>query len=92
MEPMRHATYYEDVYKRSKRDDNDSVEAGGTFDLCEDSSDDEQDVESSKHTKKKSNQLNSYGMIKKPTRKTSPYPATCSCARADSTQTSRIQK
>jgi hypothetical protein len=92
MEPMSRATYYEDVYTRSKRDDDDPIEAGGRFDLCEDSSEDETEDESSKHTKKKTNQLKSYGTIKKPTRKTIPYPATCSCARANGTKTSQTQK
>jgi hypothetical protein len=78
MEPMRHATYYEDVYKRSKRDDDDPVEAGGRFDLCEDSSEDETDDGPSKPTKKNLKYFTSYGTIKKPTRKTIPYPASYS--------------
>jgi hypothetical protein len=94
MEPMRHSTYYEDVYKRPKRDDDDDdpVEVGDTFDLCEDSSEDETEDVSSKHAKKNLKYPTSYGTIKEPTRKTAPDLATYSYTRADSTKTSRIQK
>jgi hypothetical protein len=95
MEPIRHTTYYEDVYTRSKRDDDDPVEAGCRFDLCEeseDSSDDKTNEKSSKHTKKHPKHLTPYGTIKKPTCKKLSYPATCSRARANSTKTNRERK
>jgi hypothetical protein len=95
MEPIRHTTYYEDVYTRSERGDDDSVEAGGRFDLCEESetsSDDGTDEKSSKYTKKHPKHPTSYGTIKKPTCKAIPDPAKYSHMKINSTKTSREQK
>jgi hypothetical protein len=95
MEPIRHVTYYEDVYTRSKCDDDDPVGADGRFDLCEeseDSSDDDTDDGPSKHTKKHPKHLNSYGTIKKPKCKKLFYHVMYSCARANSTKTNRERK
>jgi hypothetical protein len=95
MEPISHTTYYEDVYTRPKREEHDDhVEAGGRFDLCEDSSDDETDDEPSRPTKKNLKHSTLYGTIKKPTCKAIPCPATYPYKGADSTilQTSRERK
>lgn len=65
MEPIKYATYYEDVYTNTTNED-DFTEAR-TFDLCEDSSEDEQNQSRTKHTRKNTQHPTSYGSIKKPT-------------------------
>ena len=67
MEPIKHTTYHEDVY--TKKNEHDLAEAG-TFDLCEDSSDDESNDSNGKHTRKNAQHITSYGSIKKPPCKT----------------------
>ena len=66
MEPIKHATYYEDVYTKTTNED-DFTEARA-FDLCEDSSDEESNkCSKAKHTRMNSQHTTSYGSIKKPT-------------------------
>lgn len=65
MEPIKYTTYYEDVYTNTTNED-DFTEAR-TFDLCEDSSEDEQNQSRTKHTRKNTQHPTSYGSIKKPT-------------------------
>lgn len=67
MEPIKHTTYHEDVY--TKKHEHDLAEAG-TFDLCEDSSDDESNNSKARHTRKSAQHITSYGSVKRPTGKT----------------------
>lgn len=69
MEPTKQATYYEDIYYKT-RDEDDFTEARA-FDLCEESSEDDESNDSKAKNKRKDSQhISSYGSIKKPTCKT----------------------
>lgn len=78
MEPTKYATYYEDVYYKTR--DEDGFTEAQAFDLCEDSSDDDESKDSkAKHKRKDTQHISSYGSIEKPTCKTpsilvSPWP------------------
>lgn len=73
MEPIRHTTYFEDIYTRMKAGDEHIEDRA--FDFCEDSSDDEKNVAPSKQSRKNLKQLESYGSIKKPKCEALPYNA-----------------
>ncbi|GAB7325487.1 hypothetical protein MBLNU13_g09498t2 [Cladosporium sp. NU13] len=65
MESIKHATYHEDIYINTNKDD---FAEAGAFDL-QDSSDDESSNSKTKHTRKNAKRIASYGSIKKPTYK-----------------------
>lgn len=65
MEPIKHAPYYEDTYTHVQ-DEHDFIEAR-TFDLCEDSSEEDGHNSKPKHKRKNAQHITSYGSIKKPT-------------------------
>ena len=71
MEPIKHATYYEDVYTRNTNED--EFAEAGTFDFCGDSSEEESNGTKTKHIRKDAQHTTSYGSIKKPTCKKPLY-------------------
>jgi hypothetical protein len=72
MEPTRHVTYYEDT-RTQVQDEHDPIEAR-TFDLCEDSSEEDGDKSQPKHKRKNAQHITSYGSIRKPTCKNPVNP------------------
>lgn len=65
MEPTKHATYYENVYYKTR--DEDDFTGTCAFDLCEDSSEEESNNSTAKHKRKDAQHVSSYGLINKPT-------------------------